>query len=122
MKLLLPALPGTVNDPVTFFHKVHFGFLRFLRVRVLHLRETRRPLVLRWTVNLTALGSDRLNETLVPVGRCFWALYAGPELAALKTVDEKLRPPSVGLVESVPPGGAITGFAGLPGPWLGHAP
>ena len=38
VKEFLPALPVNVNEPRTFFHSVHLAFLRFLRVRVLHLR------------------------------------------------------------------------------------
>ena len=68
VKLLAPAFPGNVNEPVTFFQRVHLAFLRFLRVWVLHLPLSLRPVVLRSTLNATEAASVRLKETLVPTG------------------------------------------------------
>ena len=71
---------------------------------------TLRPLVLRCTVNLTELASERLNETLVPT--CALAID-GPDLAALNVVLENESASSAGFVlsgvEPGPPGGPLPG-------------
>jgi hypothetical protein len=106
VKLFLPAWPATVNEPLRVFQRVHALPRRLERAAGAHLPPALRPAVLRWTVNLTELTSDKLNETLVPIPV---AAIDAPDFAALKLVLESEIPPSTGFVVSTlapvsPPG------------------
>ena len=67
VKLFLPPCGRWSNEPLRVFQRVHALPRRLERAADSHLPPTLRPVVLRWTVNLTELVSDKLNETLVLV-------------------------------------------------------
>ncbi len=66
MKVFLPAAPANEKEPLTASQRVHL-FPWGDRLGLTHRPRSLRPLILRSIVNLTELGSERLNENLVPV-------------------------------------------------------
>src|SRR4051794_18729980 len=94
-----------VKEPLSLAQRMQAFLSRFERLALTHFLPTLRPRVLRWTVNLTAPGSESVKETFVPSGAFDFALIDGPEPAALNTVAEKPSTPRAGFVRSRVPGG-----------------